>query len=96
MEDFEKFGCNYWKTWADENGKLVLDYGNAWFDFNGVDQIAALRKALKTNPTDRRMIVSAWRPDRLDRFVTALLSLLLPVLRPQRPLPGYGMDSGAQ
>lgn len=66
VEDFEKFGCNYWKTWADENGKLVLDYGNAWFDFNGVDQIAALRKALKTNPTDRRMIVSAWRPDRLD------------------------------
>lgn len=68
VEDFERWGCNYWKQWADEQGQLTLDYGNAWFDFDGFDQIAALRKALKENPTDRRMIVSSWRPNRLTEL----------------------------
>lgn len=64
--DFEAFGCNYWEKWADKDtGKLVVDYGNAWFDFNGVNQIAELKKALRENPNDRRMIINAWRPDRL-------------------------------
>ena len=30
VEDFEKWGCNYWKSWAKEDGSLVVDYGNAW------------------------------------------------------------------
>lgn len=65
VADFEAWGCNYWKKWADEDGKLILDYGNAWFDFNGINQIAELKKTLRENPNDRRMIVNAWRPDRL-------------------------------
>lgn len=66
VADFEAWGCNYWSKWADpETGKLVLDYGNAWFDYNGVNQIAELKKALRENPNDRRMIVNSWRPDRL-------------------------------
>ena len=35
VEDFTKWGCNYWDLWADDNGKLIVDYGNSWFDFDG-------------------------------------------------------------
>jgi thymidylate synthase len=66
VKDFTKWGCNYWDKWADKDGMLILDYGNAWFDFNGYDQIAALKDALANNPTDRRMIINSWRPDRLS------------------------------
>ena len=68
VEDFEKWGCNYWKLWADKDGKLIVDYGNAWFDFNGFNQVKALKEALRDNPTDRRMIISSWRPDRLAKL----------------------------
>ena len=66
VEDFAKWGCNYWNMWADTDGMLDVDYGNAWFDFNGYDQIAALRDMLNNDPTSRRMIVSSWRPDKLS------------------------------
>ena len=66
LEDFEKWGCNYWKLWADDNGKLDIDYGNAWFDFDGFDQIADLKDKLANSPMDRRMIINAWRPNRLE------------------------------
>ena len=63
VQDFKDFGCNYWGQWADEHGNLNVDYGNAWIDWNGVNQIEEVVKTLKTNPNDRRMIVSGWRPD---------------------------------
>ena len=66
IKDFEQWGCNYWKQWANEDGSINVDYGNAWFDFNGFDQIASLRDKLANNPTDRRMIISGWRPDALE------------------------------
>lgn len=65
VKDFEDFGCNYWGQWADEDGGLNVDYGNAWIDWNGVNQIENLVETLKTNPNDRRMIVTGWRPDLL-------------------------------
>lgn len=68
IEDFEKWGCNYWKLWGDEQGKLKVDYGNAWFDFEGYDQVAALKEALANNPDDRRMIISGWRPHKLKEL----------------------------
>lgn len=66
--DFVEQGCNYWGLWAEKDGSLNLDYGNSWFDFDGVDQIAALKKALKENPTDRRMIVTGWHPAHLEKL----------------------------
>lgn len=68
VQDFRDQGCNYWESWADGQGELALDYGNAWIDFNGVNQLEVLVNTLKTNPTDRRMIVTGWRPDRLDQL----------------------------
>jgi thymidylate synthase len=66
IKDFELWGCNYWKTWAEDDGHICVDYGNAWIDYNGVNQLDNLIHMLKTNPTDRRLIISSWRPDRLD------------------------------
>ena len=68
VEEFKAYGCNYWDMWANDEGKLNLDYGRAWRDFNGVDQLAILRDALQNNPNDRRMIISAWRPDKLKEL----------------------------
>lgn len=65
IRDFEKQGCNYWKKWADETGELRLDYGNAWLDFNGVNQIEAVLTSLKEDPGGRRHLISGWRPDHL-------------------------------
>jgi len=63
LKDFERFGCNYWKQWADEDGFLTVDYGNAWFKGGQIDH---LKDCLANNPNDRRMIINAWRPERLD------------------------------
>ena len=76
IEDFKKFGCNYWDSWADQEGKLNLDYGNAWRNFNGVDQLKDLVTTLKTNPTDRRMIITGWRPDNLKSLSLPCCHLL--------------------
>ncbi len=63
LHDFIEQGCNYWAKWAGEDLSLKLDYGNAWLDFNGVNQLEWLSNELKTNPNSRRLIVSGWRPD---------------------------------
>jgi thymidylate synthase len=66
IDDFVKQGCNYWGDWAKEDGSINIDYGNSWYDFNGVDQVAALKDKLLNNPTDRRMIISGWNPGNLE------------------------------
>ena len=68
VDDFKKWGCNYWGLWANAAGELNVDYGNQWFNFNGFDQVAALKDMLANDPTNRRMIISSWRPDRLGEL----------------------------
>ncbi len=65
VEHFQANGCNYWNSWAQYDQDLELDYGNAWLDFNGVNQLEEVVQSLKENPTSRRHIISGWRPDRL-------------------------------
>lgn len=45
-------------------------YGYQWRNFNssGYDQLKKVVETLKTNPTDRRMIVSAWNPCELNEM----------------------------
>ncbi len=68
ISDFEKWGCNYWKDWAQPDGSINIDYGNAWFDFEGINQIEQLKHNLENNPNDRRMIISGWRPHKLQEL----------------------------
>jgi thymidylate synthase len=64
IKDFEKEGCNYWKLWADnEDGDIRVDYGNAWLDFNGVNQIDYCLDLLKNDRTSRRIMISGWNPE---------------------------------
>ena len=41
-------------------GNLGPVYGKQWRNFGGVDQLADLINQIKTNPTSRRLIISAW------------------------------------
>ena len=62
---------DYWKPKVQFPGDLGRVYGIQWRnwkkpDGTTIDQIAELIKKLKENPTDRRLIVSAWNPGELD------------------------------
>lgn len=59
-----------WKDWAKEDGSLGPVYGKQWVDWGGYDlmwdrheginQVQVLIDTLKNDPSNRRMIVSAW------------------------------------
>ncbi len=65
-----------WDAWADENGNLETAYGRYWRRFPSaqinpetgkyevveVDQIGRIVELLKTDPSSRRMVVTAWEP----------------------------------
>ena len=61
-------GVRIWNEWADENGSLGPVYGKQWRDFSGIDQIAWVLNEIKTNPTSRRLIVSAWNPAEIEEM----------------------------
>jgi thymidylate synthase len=68
LKDFKDFGCNYWDAWAGKKGELEVDYGNAWLDFNGVNQLKAVVDSLKNDPYGRRHLITGWKPDRLSEL----------------------------
>jgi len=62
---------DYWKPKAKFEGDLGRVYGVQWRswqkpDGTTVDQIKNIIDKLKKDPTDRRMIVSAWNPGELE------------------------------
>lgn len=71
----EDMGNTIWSEWC-EDGYLWEGYGKQWRDFNvpfvgeklgdGVDQLANVIEQIITNPTSRRLIVSAWNPLTVD------------------------------
>ena len=62
-QDFKDWGCNYWDGWADEDGSLRVDYGNAWLE--PINQIEEVINGLKYNPHARRHLIDAWNPSAL-------------------------------
>jgi len=66
-------GVRIWNEWADENGDLGHIYGYQWRSWptpegDSIDQITQLINEIKTNPTSRRLIVSAWNVGDLDKM----------------------------
>lgn len=52
-------------------GDLGNVYGKQWMDWNGINQIQNVINTLRTNPDDRRLLVSAWN-------VSEISSMALP------------------
>ena len=66
-------GVTIWDEWADANGDLGPVYGRQWRswpapDGRTIDQIAQVIEEIRTNPTSRRLVVSAWNPADVDRM----------------------------
>jgi thymidylate synthase len=57
-----------WDEWADKEGNLGPVYGSQWRDWGGIDQIAKVVHEIRTNPSSRRLIVSAWNVSDLDKM----------------------------
>lgn len=65
--------ADYWKPKARFDGDLGRVYGVQWRswmtpDGSEIDQIANVIETIKRDPSDRRMIVSAWNPGELDQM----------------------------
>jgi thymidylate synthase len=66
-------GVKIWDEWADENGNLGPVYGHQWrswptADGREIDQISNVIERIKTNPDDRRLIVSAWNVGEIGKM----------------------------
>ncbi len=66
-------GVRIWNEWADENGDLGPVYGHQWrswatADGRAVDQISNVIERIKTNPDDRRLIVSSWNVGEIPKM----------------------------
>ena len=66
-------GVKIWNEWAGENGELGPVYGHQWRSWSApdgkeIDQITQLIDQIKSNPTSRRLIVSAWNVGDLDKM----------------------------
>lgn len=65
--------ADYWRQKAKFDGDLGRVYGVQWRawkkpDGTTVDQLAEVIEKIKTNPYDRRLIVTAWNPGELDQM----------------------------
>ncbi len=66
-------GVHIWDEWADEHGELGPVYGSQWRswpapDGSTIDQISKLVEQIKTNPSSRRHIISAWNVAEVDEM----------------------------
>ena len=66
-------GVSIWDEWADSDGELGPIYGAQWrawptLDGQHIDQIEQALHLIKTDPTSRRIIVSAWNVAQLGEM----------------------------
>lgn len=73
VKPMQEQGVTIWDEWAKPDGELGPVYGVQWRRWHGYaghehDQIATLVHKLKHQRNDRRMIVSAWNVEDLDKM----------------------------
>lgn len=65
-------GVKIWDQWANENGDLGPVYGQQWRSWSGGycnhDQLYDVIYTIRTNPDCRRMLVTSWNPDAIERM----------------------------
>jgi thymidylate synthase len=69
----KEHGVRIWDEWADENGELGPVYGKQWrawktYDGSRIDQVSKLVEEIKTNPSSRRLILSAWNVAEIEQM----------------------------
>ena len=69
----KEHGVTIWDEWADERGNLEPIYGSQWrswrtADGGTIDQISEVIQQIRTNPTSRRLIVSAWNVGEIEKM----------------------------
>ena len=69
-ETIEEFAAKVKESdeFAAKWGNLGPVYGKQWRNFSGVDQLEDLINQIKTNPTSRRLIISAWNPGEIHEM----------------------------
>jgi thymidylate synthase len=66
-------GVTIWDEWADPEGELGPIYGHQWRswpspDGETIDQLGRIVDSIRTDPSSRRLVVSAWNVADLDRM----------------------------
>lgn len=62
-----------WDEWADKDGELGPVYGAQWrswkaADGGSIDQLSEVIEKIKSNPTDRRLLVCAWNVGEIENM----------------------------
>lgn len=70
---FQKYGCNYWNDFANENGGLGPIYGVQWRYWPNsihepVDQIRECRELTRKDPYSRRILLTTWNPAQTNQM----------------------------
>jgi thymidylate synthase len=66
-------GVTIWDEWASDDGDLGPIYGRQWrswpaHDGGTIDQLASVIETIRTDPTSRRLVVSAWNVADLEQM----------------------------
>ena len=69
----QKNGVRIWNDWADANGDLGPVYGAQWRswprrDGTTIDQVSDVVRSIRDNPYSRRLVVTAWNPDDIEKM----------------------------
>ncbi|CAB1080727.1 Thymidylate synthase (EC [Olavius algarvensis Delta 1 endosymbiont] len=73
IKSLHEDGVSIWDEWADEEGDLGPIYGYQWrswptADGRHIDQITRVLDEIRSNPTSRRLMVSAWNVGEIEKM----------------------------